>query len=199
MCMVALGDTLQKVWMFFLWTRETCSFSSASSSASESLEKEKKKYRTLETWNNFLEAGKQCEWMTPAWGEAAQCRLWKGVQWLRLPSSAPPSDGCSWVPSYSRGCFITDHLAAAPGSTAYPLQPEGDGISCSFHQDLPAWHFRLQLVKEDLQEHFVPWIWRIVSLQGGSGSLWGRKWWHCYCWKMIMHRLNCNLCLKIHC
>lgn len=132
MCMVALGKTLQKVWMFFLWTKETCSFSSASSSASESLEKEKKKYRTLETWNNFLEAGKKREWTTPAWGEAAQCRLWKGVQWLRLPSSAPPSDGCSWVPSYSRGCFITDHLAAAPGSTAYPLQPEGDGISCHF-------------------------------------------------------------------
>lgn len=31
--------------------------------------------------------------------------------------------------------------------------------------------FRLQLVTEDQQECFVPWIKRTVSLQGGSGSL----------------------------
>lgn len=42
--MVALGKFLKMVWMFILWTKETQPFSSASSSASESPEKEKKNH-----------------------------------------------------------------------------------------------------------------------------------------------------------
>lgn len=83
-------------------------------------------------WMNDSSMGRSSTGQTVKGGALAETSLLCSCFWC----------GCSWVPSYSRGCFVTDHLAAAPGSAAYLLQPEGDGISCWFHQDLPAWHIQ---------------------------------------------------------
>lgn len=143
MCFSGMVALWRRYGSFFLWTEETGPFSSASSSVSESSEKEKKKpldFRNLEQlprgwkamWMNDSSMGRSSTGQTVKGGALAETSLLCSSFWC----------GCSSVPSYSRGCFVTDHLAAAPGSTAYLLQPEGDGISCWFHQDLPAWHIQ---------------------------------------------------------